>query len=164
MSGLYQKPYTSSEENVQIKQGEIPEDFKKNPAQLAQQDTDARWTKKNQVSYFGFKNHVKTDARRKLIVKYMVTDASVHDSQALDYLLDKKDKGEAIFADSAYTGQDQEQIIISKEMQNQVCEKGYRNRPLTEAQKASHREKSRVRSRVEHIFGFMENSMQGMYL
>jgi hypothetical protein len=49
-------------------------------------------------------------------------------------------------------------------MKNQVCEKGYKNKPLTEEQKASNREKSRVRSRVEHIFGFMENSMNGMYI
>jgi hypothetical protein len=39
-----------------------------------------------------------------------------------------------------------------------------KNKPLTEAQKAGNREKSRVRSRVEHIFGFMENSMNGMYI
>ena len=38
------------------------------------------------------------------------------------------------------------------------------NRPLTDEQKASNREKSRVRSRVEHIFGFMEMSMNGMYI
>ena len=49
-------------------------------------------------------------------------------------------------------------------MNNRVCEKGYRNRPLTEEQKANNREKSRVRSRVEHIFGFMEMSMNGMYI
>ena len=35
---------------------------------------------------------------------------------------------------------------------------------LTEAQRANNREKSRVRSRVEHIFGFMEMSMNGMYI
>jgi IS5 family transposase len=49
-------------------------------------------------------------------------------------------------------------------MQNQVCEKGARNRPLTEEQKANNRTKSKVRSRVEHIFGFMENSMHSMYV
>jgi hypothetical protein len=44
------------------------------------------------------------------------------------------------------------------------CENGARNHPLTEAQKDSNREKSRVRSRVEHIFGFMEMSMHEMYI
>jgi hypothetical protein len=49
-------------------------------------------------------------------------------------------------------------------MTNQVCEKGYRNKPLSDEQKASNREKSRIRSRVEHIFGFMEMSMNEMYI
>ena len=119
--------------------------------------------KKNGVSYFGYKNHVKQDAGSKIIVKYKTTDASVHDSQAIDDLLEK-DKGEDFYADSAYTGESQENIISSKEMNNKVCEKGYRNRPSTDEQKAHNKEKSRVRSRVEHIFGFMEMSMNGMYI
>jgi len=48
-------------------------------------------------------------------------------------------------------------------MNNKVCEKDTRNHPLTEEQKANNKEKS-IRSRVEHIFGFMENSMNGMYV
>jgi len=152
------------EENAQIKAGEIPVSITENPHKQAQKDTDARWTKKNKVNYFGYKNHVKEDAKSKLITKYKVTDASVHDSNATEPLLDEKDKGEAFYADSAYSGAPQEAIIEGKEMINQVCEKGVRNQPLTEEQRASNREKSRVRSRVEHIFGFMENSMNEMYI
>ena len=40
---------------------------------------DARWTKKNNATFYGYKNHVKADTRTKLIEKYIVTDASVHD-------------------------------------------------------------------------------------
>ena len=92
------------------------------------------------------------------------TDASVHDSQVTEELLDEKDKGEDFYADSAYSRAPQEKIIAAKRMNNKVCEKGARNRPLTEEQKANNREKSRVHSRVEHIFGFMEMSMNGMYM
>ena len=49
-------------------------------------------------------------------------------------------------------------------MNNKVCEKGSRNHPLTEEQKANNRTKSKIRSRIEHIFGFMEMSMNGMYI
>lgn len=154
----------SREENKQIKEGKIPGSFEGNPNKKAQKDTDARWTKKNNTNYFGYKNHVKTDAKSKIVTKYKVTDASVHDSQVMDELLDENDKGEDFYADSAYGGTKQEEIIREKGMVNQVCEKGYRNKPLTEEQKASNREKSRVRSRVEHIFGFMEGSMNGMHL
>jgi IS5 family transposase len=154
----------SRDENKQIKAGEIPERFEKNPHVQSQKDTDARWTKKNKVNYFGYKNHVKQDAGSKIVVKYEVTSASVHDSQETEVLLDEKDKDEDFYADSAYSGEPQEKIIAAKEMNNKVCEKGTRNHPLTEEQKISNREKSRIRSRVEHIFGFMEMSMNGMYI
>ena len=49
-------------------------------------------------------------------------------------------------------------------MTNEVHEKGYKNAPLTEEQKASNKEKSHIRVRVEHVFGFMENSMNGMFI
>jgi IS5 family transposase len=152
------------EENTQIKSGGIPESFTDNPHRLAQKDTDARWTKKNNVSYFGYKDHVKQDAKSKIITEYMVTAASVHDSNATDTLLNENDRGEPFYADSAYSGAPQEAIIAEKGMENQVCEKGARNRPLTQEQQAGNREKSRIRSRVEHIFGFMEMSMNGMYI
>ena len=154
----------SRDENKQIKQGEIPQRIESNPHIKSQKDTDARWVKKNHVNFFGYKNHVKQDAASKLVVGYHVTDASVHDSNATDILLGERDKGEDLFADSAYSGAPQEKIIAGKEMNNQVCEKGSRNHPLTEDQKENNREKSRVRSRVEHIFGFMEMSMNEMYI
>jgi len=158
------RQHNSREENVQIKSGEIPARIESNPHVKSQKDTDARWTKKNNVSFFGYKNHTKEDAGSKIIVKYLVTDASVHDSQATEELLDEKDEGEDFYADSAYSGKPQEKIIAAKKMINKVCEKGARNRPLTEEQKTGNREKSKIRSRVEHIYGFMEMSMNGMYI
>ena len=151
-------------ENEQIKEGKGAGLWNDKPKKKCQKDIDARWTKKNKQTFFGYKNHVKEDGKSKLITKYMVTSAEVHDSQATDGLLDEHDKGEAFYADSAYTGEPQEKIIAGKEMENRVCEKGYRSRPLTEEQKASNTEKSRFRSRVEHIFGFMEMSMNEMYI
>lgn len=49
-------------------------------------------------------------------------------------------------------------------MINHIHEKGYRNTPLTEEQKESNRIKSKVRARIEHIFGFIENSMNGSFI
>ena len=158
------KQRNSREENKQIKNGETPKSFDENPNKKEQKDLDARWTKKNNVSYFGYKNHIKADAKSKLIVKYNVTDASVHDSQVLDNLLDDKDADEDFFGDSAYRGQKQQDIISQKEMIDKTCKKGYKNNPLTEQDNVINKEKSRVRSRVEHIFGFMEGSMNGMNL
>lgn len=150
------------EENKQIKEtGEAPENWKDKPHMLCQKDLDGRWTKKNNTTFYGYKNHIKADTKTKLIEKYIVTDASVHDSQPVGQLLTEKDKDQPLYADSAYTGEEQEKIYNSKEVINKVHEKGYRNKPLTKSQIASNKEKSSIRVRVEHIFGFVENSMHG---
>ncbi|VAW11243.1 Mobile element protein [hydrothermal vent metagenome] len=76
----------------------------------------------------------------------------------------KKDKDQDLWADSAYTGKEQEKTIEKYEVNNKVHEKGYKNSPLTETQKESNTEKSRTRARVEHVFGFMEQSMNKLYV
>lgn len=152
------------EENKSIKEGKGDELWNDRPNKKKHKDTDARWTKKNGETFYGYKNHAKVDSKSKFIDKYKVTDASVHDSQALDDLLTEKDKGQNLYADSAYTGEEQEKVIAKHKMNNKVHEKGYRNKPLTEEQKASNREKSKTRARVEHVFGFMEQSMNGLAL
>src|ERR1700733_13022357 len=158
------KQRNSKEENKQIKKGEIPADWTKNDNKLEQKDTDARWTKKNGVSYYGYKNHVKCDQKNKFITDYDVTDASVHDSQAIVGLLTAEDEGQQVYADSGYVGQEINEEMVAKKVKPVVCEKGYRNHPLTDEQKASNKEKSKVRVRVEHIFGFVENSMNGSFI
>jgi IS5 family transposase len=149
------------EENKQIKAGEIPPSWKNEPNKLSHKDTDARWTKKNNENYYGYKNHIESDTKSKLIDRYKVTDASVHDSQTLDKLLSPEDTGQTLHGDSAYSGKEQVSVIEQHKMINKVHEKGYRNRPLTQEQKENNREKSRIRVRVEHIFGFIENTMKG---
>jgi len=153
------------EENKHIKEiGTAPEQWKIHPRKLAQKDLDARWTKKNNTTFYGYKNHVKSDAKTKLIEEYEVTDASVHDSQTIENLLTEKDYGQPLYADSAYTGEEQEKIYKRKKVINKVIEKGYRNKPLTQEQIANNKEKSKTRVRVEHIFGFVENSMHGSFI
>jgi len=153
------------EENKHIKEtGTAPENWREKPHKLRQKDIDARWTKKNNTTFYGYKNHVKSDIKTKLIEEFEVTDASVHDSQAIEKLLTEKDEGQPLYADSAYTGEDQEKVYKEKKVINKVNEKGYRNKPLTDEQKANNKEKSRTRGRVEHIFGFVENSMNGSFI
>ena len=51
---------------------------------------DADWLKKNGPNYYGYKNHIKVDQGSKLIQDYQVTHASVHESDVLVDLLQKK--------------------------------------------------------------------------
>ena len=145
----------SHDENEKVKNGEIPEEWKQNKAKLAQKDTDARWTKKGDETHYGYKDHAKVDADSKLITGYTVTPANVHDSNQFADLINESDK--EVYADSAYAGK-----ALPSHVKNRVHEKGYRNKPLTEEQKESNRTKSKTRSRIEHVFGFMTMSMHGL--
>lgn len=57
-----------------------------------------------------------------------MTDASVHDSQIFDDVLDDENSGRSVWADSAY-------------------------RSLNKQEQAANHRRSKVRARVEHIFG-----------
>ena len=149
----------SREENKEIKKGKTPNSFTKNANREAQKDTDALWTKKNNVSFYGYKNHIKGETKRKFITNYKVTDASVHDSQVACELLVEEDAGRDFYADSAYQTPEIKKRLVDLNMKERICEKGVRGKPLTEGQKQTNRKKSKTRCRVEHIFGFMVTSM-----
>lgn len=153
------------ENNAIIKADAVPIDWGKTPAKLAQKDTDARWTKKGGQNHYGYKNHVNIDKDTKLIAAAVCTTANVHDSQALDAVLrDEAVGGKEVWADSAYRSDEQEQSLKTSRHKSRIHERAYRNKPLTEVQELSNTEKSRVRARVEHVFGAMENEMGGIFL
>lgn len=158
--------HLSGEEKQALDEAKTPEGWEKpeNQAKVRQKDTDARWTKKNSRSYFGYKNHVKVDAESKLILDWETTDAAVHDSQMFTRLITGEDAGRTVLADCAYQGTEYLVHSVINKVEWDVCEKAGRNMPLTDEQRAANRERSQIRSRVEHVFGFMENSMNGMRL
>ena len=71
-----------AEEDERIKKGQVPAGW--SPNKRRQKDTDARWTKKNGKSFFGYKNHVNVDVKNKLIRDYEGIDTSVHDSHVFE--------------------------------------------------------------------------------
>jgi IS5 family transposase len=143
----------SRDENGKIKGGEVPEGWSEK--KRAHKDMDARWTKKNDETYYGYKDHIKVDKGSKIITGYVVTSASVHDSQCMAELIDGKDK--EVWMDSAYAGEELGDGVreANPDVELHINEKGYKNKPLTEEQRASNREKSRTRARVEHVNGQM---------
>ncbi|WP_338065269.1 transposase [Treponema putidum] len=102
------------------------------------------------------------DKKSKLILKASVTAANVHDSKELKNLVEKED--ERLYADSAYIGEEIERILKMKGIAGQICERGARGRALSKKQKISNRKKSKIWARVEHVFGFITNSMKGIYV
>ena len=149
------------EENEAVKSGQTPQDWSRKPAKNRQKDKDARWTKKHGKSFYGYKNHVNADARHKLIRGYGVTDASVHDSQKLDGLLSKANTSADVYADSAYRSAEAEAKLKARGFRSRIHVRANRNRPLTAAQEAANKRRSKVRARIEHVFGAQQNARGG---
>lgn len=84
----------------------------------------------------------------------------MHDYQVVAGLVDESHRGQYIYMDSGYTGQ--AEMVKACCVNPIICEKGVRNRPLTDVQKANNRAKSKVRCRIEQIFGFQEGTMKGL--
>lgn len=154
------KQRNTKEENKEIKEGKMPESFSENVHKSAQKDTDARWTKKGGISHYGYKNHINADVKHKLIRKYKTTSAEVHDSQPLASLLDEKNDTKKLWADSAYMSEASTTLLLLNEIEANINERAYRNKPLTAEQNAQNRVLSKTRARVEHVFGFMKNSLK----
>jgi len=129
----------TTEENEMIKNGKVPPDWVNQPKKLAEKDTDARWTKKNEETCYGYKNHGRADAESVVIADYKVSDASVHDSQELPNLVNAEKPAGAVFADSAYKSAKTDQSLDNLGIENFVHEKGSRNKPLNALQKELNR-------------------------
>ncbi|MBE7385042.1 MAG: hypothetical protein F6J95_026975 [Leptolyngbya sp. SIO1E4] len=57
------KQRNEKSENQQLKQGQVPPAWPEPPHQFPQKDVDTRWTKKNGVSYYGYKDPISSDIR-----------------------------------------------------------------------------------------------------
>lgn len=141
------------DENDAIKAGETPQAWNDKPAKLRQKDVDARWTVKNEQNFYGYKNHVGVDRTHKLIRRYHVTPASVHDSCAFDEVFDARNAAKDIWADSAYRSKEREGMLKARGYRSRIHHKGSRGHHLSEAKQAVNTRRSKTRARVEHVFG-----------
>lgn len=141
----------SRDENRQIREGEIPEGWSE--SKRRQKDTDARWLKKNGRNYYGYKNHIGIDVKHKLIRTYEVTPASTHDSKVFEELLDECNSSRDVWADAAYRSDEKLAELARRGFRGHLQRKGCRHKKLTEREKKGNHSRSKIRSRVEHIFG-----------
>jgi IS5 family transposase len=149
----------SRAENTAIKDGHPPVAW--TPNKRAQKDVDARWTKKHGKSYFGYKNHVSIDRKHKLMRRDTVTNAAVHDSQTLDALLDPHNTASEVWAETAYRSKESEEKLAEKGLRSRIHRRASRAKPLSQRAQEANRTRSKVRARVEPVFGHQPTSMGG---
>lgn len=154
------RQHLTKEERRQVEDtGQSPSGW--NSSKRVHTDMDAKWTKKRGRSYFGYKNHVNVDRQHKLIRRCCVTTANVHDSRPFLGLLDPTQENKEVWADSAYMGKERENFMLEKGFTSHINKRGNQMKALTEEAEQTNRQQSRIRSRVEHVFGQMHQFSRG---
>jgi IS5 family transposase len=119
-----------------------------------ERDPDMHQTKKGNQWYFGMKAHIGVDSKTKVIHAVVATAANVADSTILPDLLHGDET--RVWGDQAYKGQTEvirEHAPQALDLTNRRYR--FKNR-VDEVQRAKNRVKSKVRSRVEHVFGVIK--------
>lgn len=119
-----------------------------------ERDPDMSQTKKGQQWYFGMKAHVGVDSKTKVIHAVVATAANVADLTVLPDLLHGEET--RVWGDQGYKGQT---AVIRQHAPNALdfTNRRYRlNGVVDEVQRAKNRTKSKVRAKVEHVFGVIK--------
>jgi transposase, IS5 family len=158
------------EEKQRIRTGERP-DWP--VAKARHKDIEARWTVKRGrvktkpgptlesreqlteallIPAFGYKSHINTDRRHRLIRKFQVTHAAAHDGARLPELLNPEAFGSRVWADTAYRSKTNEAALETAGRRSMIHFKKPKGRSMPRQHRRANRARSAVRSAIEHVF------------
>ncbi len=163
----------TKEEKKTIKKGDIPEEWKEHPSKVSQKDRDARWVVKYSKAkvkngekaidlatpYFGYKNHISMDKRYGFVRKFHTSDASRYDGKVLPHLLDKENTASDVWGDTAYRSVENETLLKDNGFASQLHRKKPKGKAMPQHIQRANGKKSKVRSKVEHVFAVQKDKM-----
>ena len=130
-------------------------------------DPEMHQAAKGQQWYFGMKAHIGVDSQTKLVHTVLASAANVHDSLALPHLLHGNET--RVWGDQAYRGQKDAMRAVAPRARDFTNQRYRWGSHVDERIKATNRNKSRVRAKVEHtigiikrIFGFQKVRYRGL--
>ena len=118
----------------------------------SKRDVDANFTIKRNKTYYGYKGHIGMDSDSKMIHTNEFTRANIHDSDMFDHVTTGKE--EYIIADKGYASEKRKAHLRRNGVYCGVLDKAYRNRPLSNKQKARNKKLSAVRNAIERPFAY----------
>jgi len=139
---LYRKCFSElkrqiEEKGFELRTGKIIDARLVKAARRPGKDDDAAFSKKGKKTVYGYKDHIAVDPNSEFVSEFVCTPANVHDSKAMEDLLEGEEK--ALFADKAY---DQEALKKAWRKEGRfygILAKARRNRPLSSKQKKRNR-------------------------
>lgn len=117
-------------------------------------DPQMHQTRKGNEWHFGMKAHVGVDADTKLVHSVEATAANVADSKMLGALLHGEET--AVWGDQAYQGQASVLAEHAPKAEDRICRRWRSKLQVWPKQREQNRLHSKVRSRVEHVFGVLK--------
>ena len=166
-------------EKAAIKEGRSADEiWPEKPNKAAQKDVDARWTVKFSkakpkddgtkqidiaIPTFGYKNHIAIDRRFGFIRSFAVTDAAKQDGKVLRTIVSRDNTASDVWADTAYRSKANEAFLAKHGRVSRIHFKKPKGKPMPDNIRRGNAAKSKVRARVEHVFGEQKNHM-GLFI
>ena len=152
------KQHNNHDDREALKEGKTPESWSEK--KKAHKDTDAAYAAKRGEKHFGYKNHVVVDSESKFITLYGVTPASLPDFKALVMFFERLDS--RLYGDSAYNIKPVLKELVEREIEACLNKGNTKGHKISDEDKTTNRELSRVRVRVEHVFGYIKTALNGL--
>ena len=130
-------------------------------------DPEAHQVKKGNAWHFGYKAHIGVDQDSGLVHTVKVTPANVHDVTVTPELLNGEET--VVYGDSGYLGADKRDDAVLKNHSGKKIHYKINRRPsqvhkgsarCTAQRRRREREKSSVRSKVEHVFAVVKQQLR----
>jgi IS5 family transposase len=117
-------------------------------------DPEARWLKKGNKSFYGYKKHVCTTTQG-LVLAIHTTPANESDTKNLKNVVDKctLPKQCKVHTDKGYSSKGNRDYLKSKKLKDRIQHKAVRGTPLNNRQKLVNRLISQKRYTIERTFG-----------
>ena len=109
---------------------------------------------------FGYKNHIAIDRAHGLIRRWTATDAAAHDGARLQDVLDGDNTASDVWADTAYRSAKNEEMLAERGFASRIHRKKPKGKPMPESMRIANARKSKVRSKVEHVFAHQKGLMR----
>lgn len=122
-------------------------------------DTDARWLKKGNKSYFGYKAFVITDSDDGFIEKTHTLPANSSEITAMEEVIGDCEI-KRLYADKGYASQNNRDILRNRNIHSGIMYKATSKAPLTKLQKAFNKIVSKTRFIVEQAFGTLKRKFK----
>ena len=127
------------------------------PQVIDSADTEARWTKKGNKAYYGYRGYAVVDSEDGYVEHVEMHPANESEIKKLEGLLGAlPPEADAVLADKGYASADNRASLAKRGLGDLIQYKGYKNKALADWQTQMNKAIGGLRFKVEQAFGTMK--------